>query len=95
MKWKGCLLLVMVLSGPGCVSPGTHAEDPSRRPPPVRMVEAPPPPPSVTADQVNESNAAEMAQALAREMDYDAKARPAAPTMAPAMTATNENITKH
>jgi hypothetical protein len=39
--------------------------------PPVQMADAPPPPPVVTPDQVTESNAVEMAQALSRELDQE------------------------
>lgn len=74
---KGCLLLALALSGPGCLNSGTHVEKEARQTPPVRMPEAPPPP--LTADQVTETNASESAQALARELDSEAVSRPAAP----------------
>jgi len=80
MMRTGCLLLVLALSGPGCLSSGTHAEAESRKTPPVRMTEALPP--AVTPDQVNEANAADKAQALAHELDYEAGIRPAPPAMA-------------
>jgi hypothetical protein len=70
------LLLALALSGPGCLSSGTHVEKEARQTPPVRMPEAPPPP--VTADQVTETNAFDSAQALAREMDSESNSRPAA-----------------
>jgi hypothetical protein len=83
MMRKGCLLLVLALSGPGCLSSGTHVEAESRQAPPVHMTEAPPP--AVTADQVTEANAPDVAQALAREIDYDVNSHPAAPAMAGTM----------
>ncbi len=70
MRRKGCLLLALALAGPGCLSSGAHVAEEVRKTPPVQMAEAPPPPPIVTPDQVTEANAVEMAQALAREMDY-------------------------
>ncbi|MGH7169410.1 MAG: hypothetical protein ACRELF_16515 [Gemmataceae bacterium] len=79
MMRKGCLLLVLALSGPGCLSSGTHVEAESRQMPPLRMAEAPP---AVTADQVNEANAASIPQALAREMDYESNGLSPAPTTA-------------
>ena len=77
MTRKIALLLLAALCGPGCLSPGTRVEKESRQLPPVRLTEVPPPPP-VTADQVTESNAADVARALAKEMDGDANNRPAA-----------------
>lgn len=85
---KGCLLLVLAVTGPGCLSPGTHVEAESKKTPPVQMTEAPPP--AITADQVTEVNAASIPQALAREMEYEANNLAAAPAMA----ATNGNTTK-
>lgn len=87
MMRKGCLLLVLALSGPGCISPGSHVETESRQSPPVRMTEAPPPPPSITADQVTEANAAEILQGLSREMDFETNSQPA--TTAGATTMAN------
>jgi hypothetical protein len=79
MMRKGCLVLVLALMGPGCVSPGTKVEEEARKTPAVRVTEtAPPAPPTVTADQVTDGNAAAMAAALARELDYDANQRSAA-----------------
>jgi hypothetical protein len=72
MARTGCLLLVLALTGPGCLSSGTHVEAESRKTAPLHMTEAPP---AVTPDQVNEANAADQAQALAREMDYEAGIR--------------------
>lgn len=86
---KGCLLLALVLSGPGCLSSGTHVETEARQMPPVRMPEAPPPPPPITADQVTETNAFESAQALARELDSENNSRPAAPVLPPVPTTVN------
>ena len=91
MMRKGAMLLVLALAASGCISPGSHVEQEARKTPVVQMTPTPPPqppaPPVVTADQVTEANAAEKAQALAREMDFDANERPAA---APVMT----NMTK-
>lgn len=80
MVRRGCLLLLLALTGPGCLSSGSHVEAESRQAPPVQMVNVPPPPPAVTADQVTEANAAEKVQALARELEYDENPpRPPAP----------------
>ncbi len=90
MMRKGCVLLTLALAGAGCVSPGTHVEEEARKTPVVQMAPTPPPaPPAVTADQVTEANAAEMAQALARELDHAAIERPAGLPTAP-----KENVTK-
>jgi hypothetical protein len=88
MMRKGCLLLVLALSGQGCISPGSHVEAESRQTPQVRMTEAPPPPPAVTADQVTDANASEIVQALSREMDYETDNHPAGPAMATTMANT-------
>jgi hypothetical protein len=77
MMRKTWLLLLLAATGPGCLSPGSKVENESRQLPPVRLAEAPPPPPAVTADQITENNTGDIAQALAREMDYDANSRPA------------------
>lgn len=78
MLRKGCMLLMLALSGAGCLSPGSHVEKESRQAPPVRLTEAPSPsPPAITADQVTEANAAEMVQAVSREMDYETMSQPA------------------
>jgi hypothetical protein len=89
---KGCLLLMLTLVGPGCLSSGAHVTKEAQQAPPVQMTTAPPsppPPPAVTADQVNESNVPDVIQALTREMDYDATIRqsavPPATTMEHAM----------
>ena len=71
MMRKGCLLLILALAGPGCMTPTPKLEDEAKKMPPVQPVEAPPPPPAVTPDEVTESNAAEKAQALARELDQE------------------------
>jgi hypothetical protein len=85
---NGCLLLLLALVGPGCLSSGAQVAKESKQAPPVQMTIAPPPPPpppAVTADQVNESNVSDVIQAMSREMDYDAAVRrpaaPPAPTM--------------
>jgi hypothetical protein len=79
VKRKGCLLLMLALMGPGCLSSGTHVAKESRKAAPVQMTIAPPPPPppppTVTPDQVTESNTPDIVQALSREMDYDATMR--------------------
>ena len=78
MTRKGCLLLTLALVGPGCLSSGSHVAKESKQQPPVQMTfapPAPPPPPVVTADQVNESNAGDVVQAMTRELDYDATIR--------------------
>jgi hypothetical protein len=72
MMGKGSVLLLLALSGVGCLSPGSRVEVESRQTQPVRLTEAPPPPPPViTADQVNDGNATDIIQALNREMDYE------------------------
>jgi len=92
MMWKGCLVLVLTLLGSGCVSPGSKVETEARKTPPVQMKEAPPitqptAPPTVTAEQVTDNNAAQIVQALNRELDYDANPRPAPmPVASPNMT---------
>jgi hypothetical protein len=93
MKRKGCLLLLLALVGPGCLSSGSHVAKEAKQAAPVQMTFAPPPPPppSVTADQVREDNTADIVQALAREMDYDATVRrpaPPAPLELPTITNT-------
>jgi hypothetical protein len=85
MMRKGCLLLMLALSGLGCLSPGSHVEKESRQAPPVRLAEAPPPPPAITADQVTEANAADSVQALSREMDDEINRQSAAAVMATTM----------
>jgi len=83
MKRKGCLLLLLALVGPGCLSSGSHVAKEAKQAAPAQMAFAPPPPPSppsVTPDQVTEANTAVIVQAMTREMDYDATVRrPAAP----------------
>lgn len=75
MMRKGCLLLMLALTGPGCMTPTPKLEDEAKKMPPVQTVEMPPPPPSpvVTPDEVTESNAVEKARALANEMDRDTR----------------------
>ena len=83
MMRNGCVLLMLALVGPGCLSSGSHVAKEKQQAPPVQMTFAPPPP-AVTADQVTESNAADIVQAMTRELDYDATIRrPAAPTPMP------------
>ncbi len=96
MMRKGCLLLLLALVGPGCLSSGSHVAKEAQQAPPVQMTFAPPPPPpppSVTADQVTEANTADIVQAMTREMDYDATIRqPALPApMAMQMVGTTVN----
>jgi hypothetical protein len=88
MMRKGCLLLLLALVGPGCLSSGTHVAKEAKQAPPVQMTFAPPPPPpppSVTADQVTEANTTDIVQAMTREMDYDATVRRPAPPAPMAM----------
>lgn len=98
---KGCLLLLAALIGPGCLSSGTHVAKESQKAAPVQMTIAPPPPPppppSVTPDQVTESSAPDIVQALGREMDYDAtmRQRPAPPPVQMPETMMMANTTKH
>lgn len=80
MMRKAWPLLLWAAAGVGCLSSGTRVEKEARQLPPVRMAEAPPPPPSVSPEQVNEGNANEVVQAMTKEMEFDAAARP---TMAP------------
>jgi|GEM_PF-5837375 hypothetical protein len=88
MMRKGCLLLMLALVGPGCLSSGSQVAKEKQQAPPVQMIPAPPPPPppppAVTADQVNESNVTDVIQAMTREMDYDATIRQ--PAASPAST---------
>jgi hypothetical protein len=74
MMRKGCLLLMLALVGPGCLSSGSHVAKEAQQAAPVQMTFAPPPPspPAVTPDQVTESNTADIVQAMTREMDHDA-----------------------
>jgi hypothetical protein len=84
MMRKACLLLMLAATtmGVGCLSTGTPIEKQVRELPPVRLEDAPPPPPIVTADLVNNGNAADMAKALDRDMDYDARSIPTMATNA-------------
>jgi hypothetical protein len=79
MTRKGWVLLMLALGGPGCLTQTAHLEEEAKKMPPVQTVEAPPPRPVVTPDEVTESNAAEKAQALARELDQE---QPSAPPVA-------------
>lgn len=95
MMRKGCVLLLLALVGPGCLSSGTHVAKASRQAQPVQMTFAPPPPPpppSVTADQVNETNTADIVQAMTREMDYDATMRQRAAPMPMTMPQTANTV---
>lgn len=86
MMRKGCLFLLLALSGAGCLSPGSRVEVESRQTQPVRLTEAPPPPPPpVTADQVNDGNTADIVQALNREMDYETNGQPVSTAIATTM----------
>lgn len=86
MMRKAWLLLIWAAAGTGCLSPGTHVEKEAHQTPPVRLADVPPPPPTVNAEQITEGNANEAVRAMAKELDYDAAARPA---MAP-----NANLMK-
>ena len=62
------IVLGATLAGPGCLNLPAVKKDPA--PPPAAAAPTPAPP-AVTADQVNEKNAYEMAKALKAEQDYD------------------------
>lgn len=67
MRQFGCMLLAVALLSSGCL-PAMWLRD-EQKPPQVQMKE--PPPPSVTADGITEANAAQKAQVLRQEMEYD------------------------
>jgi hypothetical protein len=80
MTRKGIVLLMLAVSGPGCLSPGSKVETEARQTPPVRMAEAPPPP-AVTVDQITDANGPQKAMELARELDFEDNARFGGPAM--------------
>lgn len=72
MKRALCVALTMALAGAGCLSVPEVAR-PGKAPPKE-------PPPVVTEHGITEKNAAEKAEALRRELEYDlARQAPAAP----------------
>jgi hypothetical protein len=79
MTRTGSYLLVLVLlTGAGCIAPMTNPEEESQKLPLVNTAAAlSAAPPIVTPDEVNETNAVEKAAALARELDAAANERPA------------------
>jgi len=73
MKHSIWLLLLVLLSGPGCMNmPKLVWDEP---PPKQKAVEPapapPPPPPIVQPDDVNESNFGQQTERLRAEMDYE------------------------
>jgi len=66
MKRIECLLL-LVLAGAGCSGFGSMSVDGKA----TSARSAPPPPAAVTADTVNDKNAAERARALREELEYE------------------------
>jgi hypothetical protein len=81
MKRIACLLLVVALSGTGCLGV-QNVQAPALPPPPPVS----PPPPPVLAGQVTESNAAQILQALNDEISHAATEQPVsgAPAVPPA-----------
>lgn len=71
MKRIGYLLLVAALGSPGCCLPDSFFEA-NEKPP---RVELSVPPPAVTPDTVDEKNAAERAEALRQELEYELQSR--------------------
>ena len=79
-------MLLVALSGAGCVSLPLLSEGPKPAPPPAPAASAKPKRPTarVAPEQVNEANAHEMGQALLDELDQDSQeeqpaAKPAGP----------------
>ncbi len=68
-------MLALALAASGCFSPPTRLDEESHKAP--SLTSLPLPPAIVTPDEVTEANAAEKAQALARELDYAANDHPA------------------
>ena len=78
MKRIGWLMLLAALAGPGCMTlPPLWMEAKPEQPAIVETEERTPPPP-VLPEQVNETNARDMLNALGEELDYAANERPAA-----------------
>jgi hypothetical protein len=81
MKRFGRLILLTALAGPGCLTlPPLWKDAKPEQPAAVETNLAPPPP--VLPEQVNESNAKEMLNALREELDYAANERSATPKAA-------------
>ena len=78
LRWS--IVLLVALSGAGCVTLPTASPEPKPSPPPAPAAPAKPKRPTalVTPDQVNEANAHEMGKALWDELDQDSQAEPKA-----------------
>jgi hypothetical protein len=72
MKRAVCSLLLTVCAGMGCVSMPSWWEKPAVPPVAAKPARSRPP---VSADQITESNAREMARALVDELDRDAQTK--------------------
>ena len=77
MKRIGRLILLAALAGSGCMTlPPLWIEAKPEQPDVVETTATTPPPP-VLPEQVNETNAKDMLNALREELDYAANERPA------------------
>lgn len=84
---RSYLLVLVLLTGAGCIAPMTSLEEESQKMPPANTTAVlPPAPPIVTPDEVNETNAVEKAAALARELDAASNERPAPAPLGREMT---------
>ena len=77
MKRCAWLLLVLAAAGPGCLNLPPAPEAPKDRP--AAEEARPPAPPPVDPEQVTESNARQVLEALRAELERAAAERPAAP----------------
>ena len=77
LRWS--ILLLVALSGAGCVSLPLLSEGAKPPPPPAPAAPAKPKRPTtlVAPEQVNEANAHEMGKALWDELDQDSQEEPA------------------
>jgi hypothetical protein len=64
-------VLAAALAGPGCFETMPFVARPAAPAPLPPAPALPPAPPAVVPDQVTDANAREMAEALARELEYD------------------------